>query len=102
MPPQYIDVFDLGTTTIKYKGNPITVGAISIRVSENESAPVDYIGYCRLNYKDSIIKNLKRIVWAKPINPKEDEIVKADIAECPDTKENVIPAEAGIQAEDHG
>jgi hypothetical protein len=80
MPPQVIGVFDLGITTIEHNGKPFTVGAISIRTSENESAPVDHIGYCRLNYKDSIIKNLKRIAWAKP-------------------KINVIPAEAGIQKE---
>ena len=73
MPPQVIGVFDLGMATIKFNGSPHNVGVISIRTSENESAPVDHIGYCRLNYKDSIIKNLKRIVWAKPVPSKIDK-----------------------------
>ena len=78
MSPQVIGVYDLGMATIKINGNPLNVGVISIRMSENESAPVDYIGYCRLSYKDSIIKNFKRIVWAKPVPPKE-EMIKTTI-----------------------
>ena len=94
--PEILGVYDLGTATIKHKGHHVVVGAISIRTSENESAPVDYIGYCRLNYKDSIIKNLKRIVWAKP-EPVE-KIVKPERK----PQDNVIPAEAEIQEEAHG
>jgi hypothetical protein len=73
--PEVIGVFDLGTETIKTSHGPRTVGVISFRVSENESAPIDYIGHCRLNYKDSIIKNLKRIDWAKP-EATTEEMVK--------------------------
>lgn len=73
MPPQVIGFCDLGTETIKHNGNPVTVGVISFRTVENES-PVDYIGRYRLNYKDSIIKNLKRIVWAKPEVPVVDDL----------------------------
>jgi hypothetical protein len=30
-------------------------------VSVNEAAPVDIVGYCRLNYKDAVVKNLQRL-----------------------------------------
>jgi hypothetical protein len=79
---QVLGVIDGGATQIKDKsGQPVNVGVIVIRTSENESAPVDHVGYCRLNYKDSIIKSLKRIKWHRP---------------KPDPKEPVIPAQAGI------
>jgi hypothetical protein len=76
--PEVIGVFDRGMASIKRNGGSLNVGVISIRVSENESAPVDYIGYCRLNYKDSIIKNLKRIHWLKPSEPKAPGNESAD------------------------
>ena len=62
-----IGVYDGGATTIKDKsGQPIHVGVITFRTVDNESAPVDHVGYCRLHYKESIIKNLRRLVWHKP------------------------------------
>lgn len=80
---QVLGVYDGGSTQIKDKsGQMMNVGVIVFRTSENESAPVDHVGYCRLNHKDSIIKSLKRIKWHRP---------------KPDPKEPVIPAQAGIQ-----
>jgi hypothetical protein len=70
---QVLGVYDGGSTQIKDKsGQVMNVGVIVFRTSENESAPVDYVGYCRLNHKESIVKNLRRIKWprAKP-EPKE-------------------------------
>lgn len=62
-----IGIYDGGDTTIKDKsGQPIHVGVITFRTVDNESAPVDHVGYCRLHYKESIIKNLRRLVWHKP------------------------------------
>lgn len=80
---QVLGVYDGGSTQIKDKsGQMMNVGVIVFRTSENESAPVDHVGYCRLNYKDSIIKSLKRIKWPRP---------------KPEPKESVIPAQAGTQ-----
>jgi len=62
---EVIGVYDGDTTVIKRNGHSTIVGVIIFRTSDNESAPVDHIGHCKLIYKDSIIKNLKRIMWAK-------------------------------------
>ena len=75
--PEVIGILDGGTTTIGINGKPSNVGVIIFRTSENESAPVDHIGFCKLVYKDAIIKNLKRIVWAKP-KQKETVTVNTD------------------------
>jgi len=62
--PQAIGVYDGGSTIITNRnGHPITVGKVIFRMSENESKPVDHIAYCKLCYKDSIVKSLKRLVW---------------------------------------
>lgn len=61
-----IGVYDGGDANIKDKsGQPIHVGVVLLRTVENESAPVDHVGYCRYHYKESIIKNLRRIIWQK-------------------------------------
>lgn len=73
--PEVIGVFDGGSTTIHHRGRPFNVGVIIFRTSVNESAPVDFIAHCRLNYKDSIIKNLKRLEWAKPDPKKEEPVI---------------------------
>jgi len=73
--PQPIGVYDGGTTSITIHGKPVNVGVVIFRVSKNESAPVDHIAYCKLYYKDSIIKNLKRLVWA---NQNIEEMVKVE------------------------
>jgi len=43
-----------------------TVGIIVFMITTNESKPEILIGHCRPNYRDSIIKNLKRLTWQKP------------------------------------
>ena len=63
---EVIGIFDGGSAVIQHKGQPLNVGVIIWRTSDCESKPVDYTGYCLLNYKESIIKNLKRIHWIKP------------------------------------
>lgn len=67
--PKVIGVFDGGTAVIKQAN----VGVIIFRTQENESKPVDNVGYCRLNYKDSIIKYLKKIHWQDEMNPEVHE-----------------------------
>jgi hypothetical protein len=49
---------------IKEKGKPM--GVIRFLISTNEGAPEQLTGYCLPNYRDSIIKSLKRLVWQKP------------------------------------
>ena len=64
--PEVIGIIDGGYTVIERKGHPANVGVIIFRTSNNESAPINHIGYCRPIYKDSIIHNLKRIMWEQP------------------------------------
>ena len=70
-----IGVYDGGDATIKDKsGQPVHVGVVMLRTVENESAPVDHVGYCRFHYKESIIKHLRRLVWQKPHHLKQDVV----------------------------
>ena len=64
--PQLITICDGGFDVIEHNSRYVNVGKIIIRVSENESAPIDHIAYCQPNHKESIIKNLKRLVFLKP------------------------------------
>jgi hypothetical protein len=63
--PELIGIFDGGTTVIKHNGQPHNVGVVIFRASVNEAASVDFIAHYQLVYKDSIIKNLKRLLWQK-------------------------------------
>jgi hypothetical protein len=61
-----IGVYDGGDAKIKDKsGQTIHVGVVLLRTVTNESQPVDHVGYCRFHYKESVIKNLRRIIWQK-------------------------------------
>lgn len=59
--PQLIKIIDGGFGIINHNNRSINVGKIIFRVSDNESTPMDHIGYCRPNHKESIIKSLKRL-----------------------------------------
>jgi hypothetical protein len=96
--PEIIGVFDGETTTIHHQGRPYNVGVIHLKITKGEAAPEIITGYCRLNYKEGIIKNLKRITWAKLEDPANAGQKPAEMAEAQNKpKEVVIPAEAGIQ-----
>jgi hypothetical protein len=56
---------------IKEKGR--RVGVIRFQISTNEGALEQLTGYCLPNYRDSIIKNLKRLAWKKPGPAKRSE-----------------------------
>jgi hypothetical protein len=65
-----IGVFDGGFEKLFLNGKYINAGVIIFRTQENESAPVDHIGYCQPHMKDSIIKYLGKILWQpKPEKP---------------------------------
>jgi hypothetical protein len=58
-------------------GNPVKVGVLIFRISENESAPVDHIAYFPYHYREATFKYLKRLAWQKSERkteqkPKED------------------------------
>jgi len=42
------------------------VGVIIFNVTTGEGTPETLIGYCRPNYRDAIIKSLKRLFWNLP------------------------------------
>lgn len=56
---------------VKEKGK--LVGVIRFLISTNEGAPEQLTGYCHPNYRDSIIKNLKRLAWKKPAQPDPED-----------------------------
>ncbi|MEN6619998.1 MAG: hypothetical protein ABFD50_00385 [Smithella sp.] len=55
---EILKIIDGGFGVITHDNRSINVGQIIFRVSSNESNPIDYIGYCRPCYKESIIKIL--------------------------------------------
>ena len=95
--PELIGIFDGGSTIIHISGQPYNVGVVVFRASVDEAAPVDFIAYCRLVYKDSIIKNLKRLAWQKLKPPKIDvtqhrpKIDQAEYVEALESINNAIP-----------
>lgn len=48
------------------------VGVIIFKIANNESTPEEIIGYCHPNFRNSIIKNLKRLNFQKA-NSEEDD-----------------------------
>lgn len=67
--PEVIGVFDGGQAIIKHKGNPENVGVIHLRVTNGESIPEIITGYCRLNHKEGIIKNLSPLSGQRQLTP---------------------------------
>ena len=98
---EVIGVFDGGRKKIKHKGQFVDVNVIIFRTQQNESAPIDHIGYYSVFLKKSIINALNNIHWLQPEPPKE-EMVKLERNPKDDAQQGeypVIPAEAGIQEE---
>lgn len=58
---QVLQIFDGGI--VRKKGK--LVGVIHFLISTNEGSPEQLTGYCQPNFRDSIIKNLKRLAWQK-------------------------------------
>lgn len=66
MSTEVIGVFDRGFATIKdNKGRPMKVNVFVFRTVTNEAAPDDVLAFCNPIYKDTIIKNLRRLMWVK-------------------------------------
>jgi hypothetical protein len=121
--PEILKILDGHTTKIKHKGRLIDVGVVIFRVSHNEAAPIDHIGYYNLMFRKNVLSALKYIHLVKP--EETEEMVKlerkfeAQIGTRPDnsdpgvcvcgpmppqgdeTQLDVIPAAAGIQEEAH-
>jgi hypothetical protein len=57
-----LQIYDCGITQVK--GNPR--GVILFKISTDTGAAEEMIAYCHVNYRDTIIKNLKRLSWQKP------------------------------------
>jgi len=57
--PQVLKIYDGG---VQNQGGH-TVGVIIFDIVTGEGKPEKLIGYCRPNYRDAVIKNLKRLVW---------------------------------------
>ncbi len=57
--PQVLNIYDGGLQAIQ--GH--TVGVIIFKLVTGEGKPELMIGYCQPNYRDAIIKSLKRIHW---------------------------------------
>lgn len=57
--PQFeiINIYDGGIENVQGK----SMGKIIFRISAKEGTSQDLIGYCLPNYRDSIIKNLRRL-----------------------------------------
>jgi hypothetical protein len=60
---QVIGVFDGGFEKLFFNGQMINAGVIVFRTAQNESEPIDHVGYCAPHIRDSIIKYLKKIQW---------------------------------------
>lgn len=74
MSAHVIGVSDGGTTSIKDRfGNPMTVGVFIFQVVVQEAKPEEVIAFCNLAYKDTIKKNLQRLLWVKPALPAPPE-----------------------------
>ena len=66
---ELINIYD-GGTTIDKRGHK--VGIVIFRVSTNEGVPEDVIAHCLPNFRDSIIKNLKRLNFQKANSEEND------------------------------
>ena len=62
--PEVINVYDGGIAKIK---GGHTVGVVHLDIVTNEGTPERLTGYCRSNYRDAVIKNLRRLNWKLPI-----------------------------------
>ena len=113
--PEILKILDGHTTKIKHKGRLIDVGVVIFRVSHNESAPVDHIGYYNPMFRKNVLNALKYIHLVKPERKFEaQEGTRPDNADpgvCiggpmppqgDETQLDVIPAAAEIQEEAHG
>jgi len=60
---EIVGIYDGGVIVDRHKKK---VGVVIFKIVTNESAPEVMIGHCHPNYRDSIIKNLKRLAWQKP------------------------------------
>jgi hypothetical protein len=63
-----IDIYDGGIRN--HQGHK--VGVIIFKITKNVSTPEEIIGYCHPNFRDSIIKNLKRLNFQKVISDEND------------------------------
>lgn len=59
---ELLNIFDGGIKKVNGKSLGVVVFELSIR----EGAPEIMVGYCQPNFRESIIKNLKRLFWNKP------------------------------------
>ena len=64
---EVLKIFDGGV--INEKGRH--VGVIHFLISTDEGTPETLLRYCQPNYRDSIIKNLRRLAWKKPARSQE-------------------------------
>lgn len=104
MSTEVIGVFDKGFAKIKDdKNRPMTVNVFIFRTVHNEAAPEDVHAFCLPCYKDTIMKNLSRLMWVK-LQVKQAEEPKADAAMSREEMEMVKvehkpkPAVAGSEA----
>lgn len=58
--PQVLKISDGGIQKIQ---GGHTVGVVIFDIITGEGKPEKLTGFCRPNYRDAIIKNLKRLVW---------------------------------------
>jgi hypothetical protein len=65
---EIIGIFDCGL--MKHQGHNVAV--IKFTITNNEGKPEEMIGYCNPAYRDSIIKNLKRLNFEKSKAEKND------------------------------
>jgi len=61
---QVLNIYDGGLCKIK---GGHTVGVVIFDVTTGEGKPEKLIGYCRPNYRESVIKSLKRLAWSVPV-----------------------------------
>jgi hypothetical protein len=67
---ELLDIQD-GGVTIDKRGHK--VGLVIFKISTNEAAPENLIAHCLPNYRDTIIKNLKRLNFQKQQLEKNDD-----------------------------
>jgi hypothetical protein len=73
--PEVIGVYDGGYETLFFNGMKVNASVIIFRTQNNESEPVNHVGYCQPHVRESIIKYLKKIQW----QPKLPVVLQPDL-----------------------
>jgi len=92
MSTEVIGIFPKGTAKIPDNhGHPMTVDVFAFRTVTNEAAPEDVLAFCLPCYTNTMIKNLRRLIWVKP--EKQVEGTKADHLKVARGEEEIVKAQ---------